>query len=141
MTIGESFQIAAIIKKSLPFWKEFKNYFKHKCKEMELKDLIARLMIKEITTFLKKIEIHTCLLKLIWWNSLRSLYDKKHEYTEESSKSGDSKCSTVSERNCDKSSYYGKNFHMLKALYSYKKKKYPITSLIEHIIFVQILKI
>jgi hypothetical protein len=37
----------AIIKKLSPYWKNFKDYLKYKQKEMEVKDLILRLIIKE----------------------------------------------------------------------------------------------
>ena len=47
MSLSESFQVAAIIEKLLPLWKEFKNYLKHKRKEMRLEDLIVRLRIEE----------------------------------------------------------------------------------------------
>ena len=47
MSIGESFQVAAIIEKLPPGWKEFKNYFKHKRKEMKLEELIICLRIEE----------------------------------------------------------------------------------------------
>ena len=47
MSLSESFQVAAIIEKLPPLWKEFKNYLKHKRKEMRLKDLIVRLRIEE----------------------------------------------------------------------------------------------
>ena len=47
MSFSESFQVAAIIEKLPPLWKEFKNYLKHKQKEMRLEDLIVRLRIKE----------------------------------------------------------------------------------------------
>ncbi|KAK3040476.1 hypothetical protein RJ639_028761 [Escallonia herrerae] len=47
MVLGEFFQVAALIKKLPPTWKEFKNYLKHKCKEMKLEDLIVRLRIEE----------------------------------------------------------------------------------------------
>ena len=39
--------MAAIIEKLLSNWKDFKNYLKHKCKEMKLEDLIVRLRIEE----------------------------------------------------------------------------------------------
>ena len=45
MSLIESFQVAAIIEKLPPLWKEFKNYLKHKWKEMRLEDLIIRLRI------------------------------------------------------------------------------------------------
>jgi hypothetical protein len=47
MTLSESFQVATIIEKLPSSWKEFKNYLKHKRKEMKLEDLIVRLRIEE----------------------------------------------------------------------------------------------
>ncbi|KAM1699174.1 hypothetical protein ACFX2K_030553 [Malus domestica] len=47
IVINESFQVAYFIKKLPHSWKEFKNYLKHKRKEMTLKDLIVRLRIEE----------------------------------------------------------------------------------------------
>ncbi|KAK3028702.1 hypothetical protein RJ639_038955 [Escallonia herrerae] len=47
MVLGESFQVAALIEKLSPTWKDFKNYLKHKRKEMKLEDLIVRLRIEE----------------------------------------------------------------------------------------------
>ncbi|XP_068338880.1 uncharacterized protein [Pyrus communis] len=47
MVINESFQVASFIEKLPPSWKEFKNYLKHKRKEMTLEDLIVRLRIEE----------------------------------------------------------------------------------------------
>ena len=43
MIINEAFQVAAFIEKLPPAWKDFKNYLKHKRKEMTLEDLIVRL--------------------------------------------------------------------------------------------------
>ena len=36
MTLSESFQVASIIEKLSPSWKDFKNYLKHKRKEIKL---------------------------------------------------------------------------------------------------------
>ncbi|KZV24436.1 hypothetical protein F511_24231 [Dorcoceras hygrometricum] len=47
MTLSESFQVAAIIEKLPPAWKEFKNYLKHKRKEMNVEELIVRLRNEE----------------------------------------------------------------------------------------------
>ena len=47
MSLSESFQVAAIIEKLPPLWKEFKNYLKHKRKEMRVEDLIVRMRIEE----------------------------------------------------------------------------------------------
>ncbi|XP_019238857.1 PREDICTED: uncharacterized protein LOC109218918 [Nicotiana attenuata] len=47
MVKNEAFQVAAFIEKLSPLWKDFKNYLKHKRKEMTLEDLIVRLRIEE----------------------------------------------------------------------------------------------
>ncbi|XP_055806949.1 uncharacterized protein LOC129875709 [Solanum dulcamara] len=47
MIINGIFQVTALIEKLSPLWKDFKNYLKHKRKEMTLEDLIVRLRIKE----------------------------------------------------------------------------------------------
>ncbi|XP_073049459.1 uncharacterized protein [Primulina eburnea] len=47
MDINEPFQVAAIIEKLPPMWKDFKNYLKNKRKELKLEDLIVRLRIEE----------------------------------------------------------------------------------------------
>ena len=41
--MSKTFQVAAIIEKLSPTWKDFKNYLKHKRKEMTFEDLIIRL--------------------------------------------------------------------------------------------------
>ncbi|KZV37764.1 hypothetical protein F511_31146 [Dorcoceras hygrometricum] len=45
MEINEPFQVAAI--KLPPMWRDFKNYLKHKRKELNLEELIVRLRIEE----------------------------------------------------------------------------------------------
>ncbi|XP_073270454.1 uncharacterized protein [Primulina huaijiensis] len=47
MNLSESFQVAAIVEKLPPVWKDFKNYLKHKRKEMNVEELIVRLRIEE----------------------------------------------------------------------------------------------
>ncbi|GKA01505.1 retrovirus-related pol polyprotein from transposon TNT 1-94, partial [Tanacetum coccineum] len=47
MTVSEAFQVAAIIEKLPPSWVDFKNYLKHKRKEMSVEELIVRLRIEE----------------------------------------------------------------------------------------------
>ncbi|KAL5749590.1 hypothetical protein ACOSP7_024193 [Xanthoceras sorbifolium] len=47
MILSETFQVAAVIEKLPPAWKDFKNYLKHKRKEMNLEELIVRLQIEE----------------------------------------------------------------------------------------------
>ncbi|KAL2531488.1 Retrovirus-related Pol polyprotein from transposon TNT 1-94 [Abeliophyllum distichum] len=47
LTVSESFQVAAIIEKLPPSWRDFKNYLKHKLKEINLEELIVCLRIEE----------------------------------------------------------------------------------------------
>ena len=47
MTLSESFQVASIIEKLPPSWKNFKNYLKHKRKEIKLEELVVQLGIEE----------------------------------------------------------------------------------------------
>ena len=47
MSLSESFKVAALIEKLPQDWKEFKNYLKHKRKEISMDELIVRLRIKE----------------------------------------------------------------------------------------------
>ncbi|KAH1056882.1 hypothetical protein J1N35_034947 [Gossypium stocksii] len=54
MVISESFQVAAIIEKLPLTWNDFKNYLKHKRKEMPVGDLIVRLQTEEDNIGMKK---------------------------------------------------------------------------------------
>lgn len=47
LVVNEAFQVATIIQKLQPMWKDLKNYLKYKHKEMSVEDLIVRLYIKE----------------------------------------------------------------------------------------------
>ncbi|XP_019246492.1 PREDICTED: uncharacterized protein LOC109226148 [Nicotiana attenuata] len=47
MVINEVFQVTTFIEKLPPMWKDFKNYLKHKRKEMTFEDLVVRLGIEE----------------------------------------------------------------------------------------------
>ncbi|KAH1055819.1 hypothetical protein J1N35_033884 [Gossypium stocksii] len=47
MLISESFQVVAIIEKLSIAWNDFKNYLKHRRKEMSMEDLIVRLRVEE----------------------------------------------------------------------------------------------
>ncbi|WMV56340.1 hypothetical protein MTR67_049725 [Solanum verrucosum] len=47
MVVNESFQVVAMIEKLPPLWNDFKNYLKHKRKEMKLEDLVIRLKIEK----------------------------------------------------------------------------------------------
>ncbi|KAF3650371.1 putative protein-like [Capsicum annuum] len=47
LIVNDVFQVATIVEKLPPLWKDFKNYLKHKRKEMTVEDLIVRLLIEE----------------------------------------------------------------------------------------------
>ena len=58
MMLSKTFQVAAIIEKLPPAWKDFKNYLKHKRKEMSIKDLVIKLCIEEDNRGSKKKMAH-----------------------------------------------------------------------------------
>ncbi|XP_073056910.1 uncharacterized protein [Primulina eburnea] len=70
MNLSDSFQVAPMIEKLPPMWKDFKNYLKHKRKEMNLEDLIVRLRIEEDNRASeRKVEKGNFEAKeQIWWN-------------------------------------------------------------------------
>ncbi|PKI45874.1 hypothetical protein CRG98_033673 [Punica granatum] len=47
MALSESFQVVVVIEKLPSGWKDFKNYLKHKQKEMTMEDLVVKLRIEE----------------------------------------------------------------------------------------------
>ncbi|XP_076891628.1 uncharacterized protein LOC143543112 [Bidens hawaiensis] len=47
MSLSETFQVACIIKKLPPSWVDFKNYLKHKRKDITIEDLVVCLRIEE----------------------------------------------------------------------------------------------
>ena len=57
--LSETFQVAAIIEKLSHVWKDFKNYLKHKRKEMSIENLIIRLHIEEDNRGYEKKGAHT----------------------------------------------------------------------------------
>ena len=58
MMLTETFLVVTIIEKLPPTWKDFKNYLKHRRKEMSIEDLIIRLCIKEDNRGFEKKRAH-----------------------------------------------------------------------------------
>ncbi|KAK4280218.1 hypothetical protein QN277_011866 [Acacia crassicarpa] len=81
MSLNEYFQVAAFIEKLPPSWKDFKNYLKHKHKEMSLEDLIVRLRIEDNKIFEKKLGNNPVVSKA---NIVEDgLKPKKHKHSNE----------------------------------------------------------
>ena len=72
MMLSETFQVATIIEKLPLAWKDFKNYLKHKRKEMTIEDLVIRLRIEEDNKGSEK-KRHTIpiRLRLTLWNMVK----------------------------------------------------------------------
>ncbi|XP_075096289.1 uncharacterized protein LOC142174400 [Nicotiana tabacum] len=54
IVVNEAFQLVAMIEKLPHSWRDFKNYLKHKCKEMKLEDLLIHLKIEEDKRIIEK---------------------------------------------------------------------------------------
>ncbi|XP_019251218.1 PREDICTED: uncharacterized protein LOC109230145 [Nicotiana attenuata] len=79
MVVNEAFQVAAMIEKLPPSWRDFKNYLKHKRKEMKLEDLLIRLKIEEDNKTAEK-----KLLQIV--RRVRGLLDKLRSRTKRNSR-------------------------------------------------------
>lgn len=74
MKLSELFQVVAIIEKLPLSWRDFKNYHKHKLKEMNFKELIVRLRIEEDDRRMKRKFISQFGQALpTWWNLVQGL--------------------------------------------------------------------
>ncbi|WP_265645613.1 hypothetical protein, partial [Escherichia coli] len=85
MELSESFQVACIIEKLPPAWKDFKNYLKHKRKEMSIEDIIVRLRIEEDNRRSEKRGLFQTALGPTWWRkrnpiSQGPIWDPKEEF-------------------------------------------------------------
>ncbi|CAN6679493.1 unnamed protein product [Malus baccata var. baccata] len=91
MSLSETFQVAAVIEKLPPTWKYFKNYLKHKRKEMGLEDLIVRLRIKEDNRCFEKKSNSQFMQAKAHIVEGGSKNNKKRKHSGESSSQGNSK--------------------------------------------------
>ena len=92
MVLSEYFQVVAIIKKLPPNWKDFKNYLKHKRKEMKLEDLIVRLRIEEDNRVSEKKVVNQSMESKAHVIEEEHKTNKKRKYVgQQGAKGGDSK--------------------------------------------------
>ncbi|KZV20598.1 hypothetical protein F511_21871 [Dorcoceras hygrometricum] len=77
MTLSESFQVAAIIEKLPPSWKDFKNYLKHKRKEMNVEELIVDFELKKTIGTLKGVYLILMLPKKMLLNMATNIMRKR----------------------------------------------------------------
>ncbi|KAL0328102.1 UNVERIFIED_CONTAM: hypothetical protein Scaly_2242800 [Sesamum calycinum] len=114
MKLSESFQVAAMIEKLPPLWKDLKNYLKHKRKEMGLQDLIVRLRIEEDNRLSKmkskKLQIEAK-ANLMEQNGNTSIKRKRIDYK---AKKGRTKMIKRSCYNCGKCNHIAKDYRLLK---------------------------
>ena len=125
MSLSESFQVASIIEKLPPLWKEFKNYLKHKWKEMRLEDLIVRLRIMEDNRASKKkadkgiMESKANVVE----QGQTSHNNKKRRHSGNGPKQGSTKKFQGKCYVCNKQGHRAKDYHSLKEQENPKKKR------------------
>ena len=123
MVLSESFQVAAIIEKLPPNWKDFKNYLKHKRKEMKLEDLIVRLRIEEDNKVSeKKVGNHSMESKAHVIEEGHKTNKKRKYVGQQGAKGGDSKKFKGNCFVCNKPGHRAKDFRNRKAQVNHKRK-------------------
>ena len=116
MVLSESFQVSAIIEKLPPNWKDFKNYLKHKLKEMKLEDLIVRLRIEEDNRVSKKKVGNHSMESKAHVIEVGHKTNKKRKYVgQQGAKGGDSKKFKGNCFMCNKPGHRAKDFRNCKA--------------------------
>ena len=125
MSLSESFQVAAIIEKLPPLWKEFKNYLKHKKKEMRLEDLIVRLRIEEDNRATEK-KVGKAIMESnanVVEQGQTSHNNKKRKHNGNGPKQGPTKKFQGKCYVCNKQGHPAKDFHSLKDQGNPNKKR------------------
>ena len=123
MVLSESFQVVAIIEKLPPNWKNFKNYLKHKRKEMKLEDLIVRLRIEEDNRVSKKkVDNHSMESKTHVIEEGHKTNKKMKYVGQQGAKGGDSKKFKGNCFVCNKPGHRAKDCRNRKAQVNHKRK-------------------
>ena len=123
MVLSESFQVDVIIKKLPPNWKDFKNYLKHKRKEMKLEDSIVRLMIEEDNRVSeKKVGNHSMESKAYVIEEGHKTNNKIKYVGQQGDKGGDSKRFKGKCFVCNKPGHRAKDCRNRKAQVNHKRK-------------------
>ena len=123
MVLNESFQVATIIEKLPPNWKDFKNYLKHKHKEMKLEYLIVRLRIEEDNRVSeKKIGNHSIESKAHVIEEGQKTNKKRKYVGQQGAKGGDSKRFKGNCFVCNKPGHRAKDCRNRKTQVNHKRK-------------------
>ena len=123
MVLSESFQVAAIIEKLPPNWKDFQNYLKHKRKEIKLEDLIVRLRIMEDNRVSeKKIGNHSMDSKADVIEEGHKTNKKRKYVGQQGAKGGDSKRFKGNCFVCNKLGHHAMDCRNRKAQVNHKRK-------------------
>ena len=123
MVLSESFQVAAIIEKLPPNWKDFKNYLKHERKEMKLEDLIVRMRIeKDNRVSEKKVGNHSMESKAHVIEEGHKTKKKMKYVGQQGAKGGDSKKFKGNCFVCNKPGHRAKDCRNHKAQVNHKRK-------------------
>ena len=118
MKVCETFQVASIIEKLPPSWKEFRSYLKHKKKQMSLEDLSVRLRIEEDNKMSEKASYKTMESKANIIEGVKGSKKRKNSAADSGNKKFKGKC-----YNCGKSGHMSKDCRSKKSQDKGKKKK------------------
>ncbi|XP_061993387.1 uncharacterized protein LOC133711251 [Rosa rugosa] len=115
LSINETLQVGCIIEKLPPSWKDFKNYLKHKRKEMDLEGLIVRLRVEEGNRISdKRSDASSMMAKVLVMEDELQNKNKKRKFSGKNYKPGNSKKFKGKCFNCNKTGHRAMECHSKK---------------------------